>query len=80
MNEIKEEFELFWITEKQNYGPFPLGMDEYFKDVSFSAWKASRESLVVDLPSVQFFEGGTCSLYDAEDVMWELDKLGVSYK
>ena len=44
------------------------------------AWRASRESLCVELPKQWFDDGLDCDLMEAHQVLDALDDAGVSYK
>jgi hypothetical protein len=47
-------------------------------DTWSSAWNASRENVVVEVPD--WFVCGVCAVVYRDDVITELEKAGVSYK
>lgn len=68
MDKVREEFEKFYSKQNQ-YG-------EAHKQELWEVWKASRESIVVDLPRCRYEEQQEYQ----DELLNSLDKVGVRYE
>lgn len=72
--QMREEFEQ-WYTEYDVRTP----QDPFEKEVAWAAWKASREHLVVNLPSKSLYDSYEVSYYK-HDVEESLTNQGIKWK
>lgn len=72
--QMREEFEQ-WYTSYDVRTP----TDPFEKEVAWAAWKASREHLVVDLPSTSSYASYEVFYY-CSDVQCALEEQGIKYK
>lgn len=77
-NKMMDEFESWWrslgylVFRKDHYGRYSFEHTE----TAWQAWKASRNSLAVELPA--YFSEDTKKYRDV--LVYRLDEAGVSYK
>lgn len=76
MDKVREEFEKwakqFFKLEVEDWGEYVESETQW----AWLAWKASRESIVVDLPRCQYEEQQEY----LDDLLNSLDKVGVRYE
>lgn len=74
MDKVREEFEAWFMKEKAD----KIQDDIQFltKEIMYEGWKASRESIVVDLPRCLYEEQQEYQ----DKLLNSLDKVGVRYE
>ena len=88
-DKMREEFEVWYegvtgLPVEFNDAGIPVSIGSALSETvtmgMWVAWRASRESLCVELPKQWFDDGLECDLMEANRVLDALDDAGVRYK
>lgn len=80
MDKLREEFEKWWQQEDYDKQLINIHhvMANRIKKGMFTAWQASRASIVVDVPEACAFN--LCDLVSRDDVIESIRSIGLSIK